>query len=370
MRTWSHRVIPACIAVLAACGHGEPFGVTDHSLDVPLSTTPPVRLTYNEGDDRTPSWLPDGSGVLYSSERLDAVDHDRCLLEMPASGGTVRRTICERAVAHEDSTDRFESPAVSAGGRIVFLRAVSTIGLQRGPVLHLMLGSAADPAAAAPVLPVPYFAPNQKTHYYLAQPHWLSDDRFVYVAQNKFYQGSSFLPDTFTTGLELVRAEVAGDAVTLSVIPGTDYASSVAPGGDEDTIVFTLGGDSKVYRQSLSTGERIVIHDFGIAGITRDVQLRGSTLVAVVGRSVLFQLEDPRGWIQRDEGGDLHVVDLGTGQGFVVSRAETLFRRPTLSPDGRHIVVEASPFAPVHVGPSSEFNATNHRPDLWLFDLQ
>ena len=38
--------------------------------------------------------------------------------------------------------------------------------------------------------------------------------------------------------------------------------------------------------------------------------------------------------------------------------------------DGRFIVVEASPFAPVHVGPDSDFNAPNHRPDLWLFDLQ
>jgi Tol biopolymer transport system component len=366
--TWRHSVL--VLIALVACSHGEPFGVTDHSLDDPFSATPPIRLTYNDGDDRTPSWLPDGSGVLYSSERLDAVDHDRCLLEMPAGGGTVRRTICERAVAHEDSTDRFESPAVSASGRIVFLRAVSTIGLQKGPNLHLMLGSAENPAGAAPVLPVPYFAPSQKTHYYLAQPHWLSADRFVYVAQDKFYQGSTFYPDTFTTGLELVRAEVVDDAVSLSVIPGTEYASSVAPGGDEDTIVFTLGGDSKVYRQSLSTGERSVIHDFGFAGIARDVQLRGNSLVAVVGRSVLFQFEDAHGWVQRDEGGDLHVVDLGTGQGFAVSRAETLFRRPTLSPDGRHIVVEASPFAPVHVGPDSEFNAPNHRPDLWLFDLQ
>ena len=355
---------------LAGCSHSEPFTATEPSLDVPFSATPPVRLTFNVGDDRTPTWLPDGSGVLYSSERLDAADHDRCLLEMPAAGGTVRRTFCERAVAHEDSTDRFESPAVSDGGRIVFLRAVSVIGLQKGPRLDLMLGSASDPAAAVPVFRVPYFAPSQKTHYHLAQPHWLSDDRFVYVAQDLFYQGSTFFPDTFTTGLELVRAEVAGDAVTLSVIPGTEYASSVAPGGDQDSIIFTLGGDSKVYRQSLTTGERSVIHDFGLAGIARDVQLRGNTLVAVVGRSVLFQFEEAHGWVQRDEGGDLHVVDLGSGQSLVVSRAETLFRRPTLSPDGRHIVVEASPFAPVHVGPESEFNAPNHRPDLWLFDLQ
>jgi hypothetical protein len=36
----------------------------------------PRRLTFNLGDDRTPSWLPDGSGIIYSSEREDRPDHD------------------------------------------------------------------------------------------------------------------------------------------------------------------------------------------------------------------------------------------------------------------------------------------------------
>ena len=356
--------------ILVACSHEEPFQPEDPALDGPFSSAPPVRLTFSEGDDRTPAWLPDGSGIIYSSERLDSPDHDRCLLVLPPSGGTVRSTFCERAVAHEDTTDRFESPAVNQDGRIVFLRAVSSIGLQKGPHMHLMLGSAASPAAAQPVTIVPYFAPSGKTHFYFAHPQWLGPSRFIYVAQDLFYQGSTFMPDTFATGLEIVRADLASDAVTLSVVPGTEHASSVAAGSDENSIVFTLGGDSRIYLQSLITGARTVMHDFGAAGIARDVQLRGNILVAVVGRSVLFQFEEAHGWVQRDEGGDLHIVNLATGATRVESRAETLFRRPALSPDGRHVVVEASPFAPVHVGPDSDFNATNHRPDLWLFDVQ
>lgn len=358
------------LLAMAACAHGEPFEVTDPALEAPFSATPPVRLTFSEGDDRTPAWLPDGSGIIYSSERLDSPDRDRCLLVLPPAGGTVRSTRCERAVAHEDTTDRFESPAVSAEGRIVFLRAVSSIGLQKGPRMHLMLGAASDPAAATPVTIVPYFAPSGKTHNYFSHPQWLGPNRFAYLAEDLFYQGSTFMPDTFATGMEIVRADLAGDAVALSVVPGTELASSVAAGGDENTIVFTLGGDSRVYRQSLISGERTVLHDFGAAGIARDAQLRGSILVAVVGRSVLFQFETAHGFVQRDEGGDLHVVNLATGSTRVESRLETLFRRPALSPDGRSVVVEASPFAPVHVGPDSDFNATNHRPDLWLFDLQ
>lgn len=360
----------ATIALALACSHGEPFAVEDQSRDTPFSSTPPVRLTFNDGDDRTAAWLPDQSGIIYSSERLDAIDHDRCLLVLPPGGGSVRRAACADA-AHEDSTDRFESPAVSPEGRIVFLRAVSTIGLQKGPAMHLMLGSIEDPAAAAPMTIVPYFASSGKTHYNVSRLQWLGAERFVYLAEDLFYQGSTFLPDTFSTGLEIGLGEiVGGDALALTVVPGTELASSVAAGPDDDTIFYTLGGDSRVYRQLLSTGERTVLHDFGAGNIARDVQVRGNTLVAVVGRSVLFQFEDAHGWVQRDEGGDLHVVNLAAGSTQSVSLEATLFRRPALSPDGRFIVVEASPYAPVHVGPDSDFNATNHRPDLWLFDLQ
>ena len=364
---------PSAFAVLLlalACSHGEPFAVEDQGSEVPFSATPPVRLTFSDGDDRTAAWLPDQSGIIYSSERLDAADHDRCLLVLPPGGGSAKRSICRRDPAQEDSTDRYEAPAVSAGGRIVFLRAVSTIGLQKGPAMHLMLGSIDDPAAAAEVTIVPYFASSGKTHFSVSHTQWLGPDRFVYLAEDLFYQGSTFLPDTFSTGLEIVRGDIAGDAVTLTVVPGTELASSVAAGPDDDTIYFTLGGDSRVLRQSLSTGERTIVHDFGGGVIARDVQVRGSTLVAIVGRSVLFQFEEAHGWVQRDEGGDLHVVNLATGASQSVSLEGTLFRRPALSPDGRFIVVEASPFAEVHVGPDPDFNAANHRPDLWLFDLQ
>ncbi len=212
----------APLLVSVACSHGEPFAVEDQSRAVPFSSVPPVRLTYNDGDDRTPAWLPDQSGIIYSSERLDALDHDRCLLVLPPGGGSVRRTMCEDAVAHEDTTDRFEAPAVSAEGRIVFLRAVSTIGLQKGPAQHLMLGSLDDPAAAVPLTIIPYFASSGKTHFNVSHTQWLAPERFVYLAEDLFYEGSTFLPDTFTTGLEIVRGDIAGDAVTLTVLRAGD----------------------------------------------------------------------------------------------------------------------------------------------------
>ena len=366
---------------LVGCRHGEPFTPADQGTDGPFTTGSPRQLTYSPGDDRTAAWLPDGSGIIYSSERLDRRDADRCLQILPPEGGSIRRTICNPVAVYDDSTDRYESPAVSTGGRIAYLRAISWIGLQKGPQLRLMLGRIEDPASAVEVTRVPYLATNGKTHSNVAQIRWLSPSRFVYLAEELFYEGSTFYPDTFTTGRDIVHGEVAGETATLTVVHGTDDASSVDVGDDDDTIYFTLGGDSRVYQRSLSTGAQSVIHDFG--DIVRDVQVNATTIVAVVGRSTPFScaseprgntvawvLEAAHGWVQRDEGGDLVIVDRNSGAETRLAECETLFRRPALSPDGRRVVVEVSPFAPAHLIADSDYNATNHRPDLWLIDLQ
>lgn len=358
----------AWLLLLAACDHGAPF-----TPELPVESGPfepgvPARLTYNGADDRTASWLPDGSALIYSSEELEGpADHDRCLRVMPSSGGTASRSICEQRPGHQDSTDVFQSPAVSPGGRLLYLRAVSRIGNQKAPRMELALATLDAPVPASVVTPVPYFASSGKTHSFVASPAWLDDNNVVYLAQYLWYQGSTFFPDTFATGLEIVHGSVSGDAATLTVVPATEEASSVAAGDQPGTVVATFGGDSKVYRVDLATGARTELWDFGAAGIARDAQVAGGKLVAIVGRSVLYQFEDAhQQFVQRDEGGDLHVVELSTGATEVFSFDETLFRRPALAPDGSRLVVEASPFAPVHVGPVSEYNALNHRGDLWL----
>jgi hypothetical protein len=107
-------VISAGLALIAAaCDHGAPFKPETPAPAPPFTSLFPRRLTFNLGDDRTPSWLPDGSGIIYSSEREDRPDHDRCLTILPAEGGTIRTRYCRVGPVHEDSTDVMESPAVS-----------------------------------------------------------------------------------------------------------------------------------------------------------------------------------------------------------------------------------------------------------------
>jgi hypothetical protein len=353
-----------------ACEHSSPAQPEQPPALPPFSSSPPVRLTFNRADDRTPSWLPDGSGIIYSSERQDRSDRDRCLTVLPPSGGTISATYCQLDPIHDDSTDLMESPAQHADGRLFYHRVISWVGQQKLGISGLVLGSREAPLQATLVQPLPYTASNGRFHSSIRTPQWIGRDSLLYLAELLFYEGSTFLPDTFYTGLDAAILDLSGSAPRVEVIPGTDDASGVALGEDGQTIYYTLGGDSRVYRRVLSTGEVTTVYDFGAGTIVRDPQVRGTRLVAVVGGSVLYRFEEAHGNVQRDEGGDLIFVDLSDGSRRLFASDSVLFRHPVISPDGSHVVVEVQPFAPVHSEPDSDFNATNHRADLWLFSLE
>jgi hypothetical protein len=307
---------------------------------------------------------------MYSSERQDRADHDRCLTVLPAEGGTILRQYCPTDLIQNDSTNLLESPAVSPGGRIFYHQVISWIGQQKLGASSLRLGNSNDPVPAPRLLWLPYTAPNGKIHSSIRSPAWTGPTTLVYLAEMLFYEGSTFYPDTFFTGLDVVRLDVGQGTPVLEVVPGTDYASSVSVTSESGVIYYTLGGDSRVYRRDLTSGAATTVFDFGAGNIARDVTLSGTHLVAVVGRSVVYQFETAHsGYVQRDEGGDLHFVDLRTGSDVVFATDSVLFRHPVFSPDGRRVVVEASPFAPPHTQPRSDYNATNHRDDLWLFEV-
>src|SRR2546428_8270258 len=85
------------IAGLAACEHTSPFHGGSYAPTGPLGSGSPVRLTYNPGQDLTPVWLLDGSGILSSRERTDRDDRDRCVARLPAVAGAVTGYVCDRS---------------------------------------------------------------------------------------------------------------------------------------------------------------------------------------------------------------------------------------------------------------------------------
>ena len=364
-----HLQLAGCVLVAAACEHSSAVQPDPYSPAPPFSALLPRRITFNTGDDRTPAWLADGSGIVYSTERQDRLDHDRCLAVLPPEGGTIRAMDCQLNPIHDDSTDLMESPAVNAAGGLFFHQVVSWVGQQKLGSSALMLGIADRPMQASVLRPLPYTAANGRLHSSIRVPQWIGVDSLVYLAEQVFYEGSTFYPDTFTTGLDVVLVDLSGGEPRFEVVPGTDYASGVDVSDDGASLYYTLGGDSRVYRRDLVSGVVTTINDFGAGNIVRDAQVRGNTLVAIIGRSVLYRFEDAHGYVQRDEGGDLMVVNLSTSESSRFSTDSVLFRHPAISPDGARVVVETQPYDTVHHEIVSEYNAPNHRADLWLFGL-
>src|SRR3982750_3229107 len=118
------------IALLGSlgCAHEEPFGAQRYDTDHPFSPGPPVRLTLNRGPDRGAAWLPDRSGILYSTQVPETFDHDVCLAVLPPGGGRQQSLTCELVPTGEQLTEAIESGAPSLDGRLAFFTASSNIG--------------------------------------------------------------------------------------------------------------------------------------------------------------------------------------------------------------------------------------------------
>ncbi len=334
----------ACgFAALAGCGHDAPYTFAVEPSSGPFQAGQMARLTFNLGDDLDPAWLPDGSAFLYTSERTDRIDHDRCFALMAATGGTVLRRICNTAPAADDSLDVFGYASPGPAGRLAFV--YTTFDLRRLTPYRsrdLVVGTLDSPLTRTDRLyDFPYKAPGGFPHYGASHIRWLSPTSFVYTGITDHYPEpcKDCRPDALTP-IQLVVVDFSAGPVTRP-LPNTIYASSVVS-PDPDTVLYTVLGDSRVYRQSISTGMTDVAFDFGFGVIARDIDLRGDRLVAVVGGDVNLVLLPGLGYVQYDDGGEVHVVSRLAGTDSVVNRGGPLLRHLALSPDGRVLLAESN----------------------------
>jgi hypothetical protein len=329
---------------LHGCGHTEPATAPPQGTDQPFDSTPPVRLTLNAGPERGASWLPDGSGIVYSTQQLDRRDHDVCLAVLPPTGGSQRELICDLSSTGADTTNAVETPVVAPDGRLAFLQLSTSIGGSNPFLSQIVVAPALDAANAQRVQHLPYTVPGEVEHSSATALAWIDTERLVYVGQAVSYRPacSSCPPDTLATGVKVALLDLSQSGGLPATVPGTDLASGVSTGASPDEIYYTIGGDTRVFHQVLSSGEVSVAHDFGAAGIARDVRVAGRRLVAVVGGHVTFGVDPVLGPTQWDSGGVLHLVDLDTGADQEL-RTSLYFRRPALSPAGDRVVAEGYP---------------------------
>jgi hypothetical protein len=322
------------LVALAACEHTAPFRSEDNGAGGPLIPGPIAQITFSPGQDVIPAWLPDGSAFIYTAERRDRVDRDRCFAFVPDDGGSISRYVC-RTSAADDSINVFEEAAIQ-GDSIAYVRTSTErflpgIGPDRQ---ELVVAAFADPNAARLLQRLPFTTPWGVTYDGVSYIGWLGTNRLVMVGDSVRYPRpcSNCAADTVRTGIEIVTMDFsAGGAAQLSIVPGTSGATSVSPGASGDTIYFTVAGDSRIHRYALSSGRGDFPHDFGSGRAVRDVRVANGVLVAVVDGHL-------------DDGGDLHVVLLANGAdsliGFPLGGPALWFQRPSLSPDAKTVVVQ------------------------------
>lgn len=366
------RAVTALLATWAvlACGHSDPFGTPPTTNTGPFQPGDPARLTLSPLQDLTPSWLPDGSGILYTFEALRSQQRDRCLGLLPARGGTRVDEICARSAGSLDSLDAFTGPAVSEGGRLAYVFAQSRPNTVNPDHSALRVSTLSAPGTYQDILPFPTNIAGLKVDG-VSHIRWLSETRLVFLALSISYPrpAPQAPPDTVPSGIAVCLIDLANAPGQPVLLAGTESATSVDVGPDPETLLFTRAGDGNVFHYDVASGTASVFYgNFSAFGITRDVRLRGDRLVAVVGGAVTYQDNPPLGRVQRDDGGLLFSANLRTGQGFQLPNASPAgeplyFRRPALAADGTIVaegyVVSFAPFGPPSVAPIG---------DLWLFD--
>ena len=367
--TTRRRCARASMLLLLAlgCGHEEPFAVEDHGPEGPFAAGEPTRLTFGNAVGE-PSWLPDGSAVVYAGGALTGVLTDRCLLVLPRTGGTITSEVCNAAPLG-DVVDTWANPAV-AGDRLAFHYQNSPRG-SPPTVRGIYVAPFAAPAVGAPVRSLPFLAADGVFYIEASHLTWLGSDELLFIGYSE--QTVLPCPDCDPIRVEYPLALLRGAAVpgaTFTPVPGIAFPTSVAAGATADEIYFTLAGDSRIYHQVLSTGTRTIVRDYGVEGIVRDVAYGAGRLAAIVGGKVRVWQELVGPLQSPDEGGHLHVIDPATSGDRRLTDDQRWFRRPALAASGTALVAEGyavtidqNPFAP----PGVLDTTVTSTGDLWLY---
>lgn len=280
-----HRLVVAAL-LTTACGHSDAFlGDVPPVIDEPFQAGTPVRVTFDPGMDRFPSFSPDGRSIVYSYQPTERDDRDRCIGIVPTNGGT-RRGVCYTHVDGDDRTDALEWPATNTDGALLFTHYVSQIGDRIPERGSLRLGTVAQPLPGRSLLSLPNSV-DGIGFTRIGPTRWASSTRFYFVAQDYLMMGSHAngnKKDTMYVGVALVRGDVTPSSASFAIVAETDSLSGFALSTGGDSIYFTRQNQRSLYAMSTSGGAAIVVYSATGIGrpVVRDPVRIGARIAVVV----------------------------------------------------------------------------------------
>ncbi len=239
-----HRLLLSLfIAAATACDHSQPFeleGTDPHGPFPRDSTTPLIqRLTFNTGDDRTPSVA--GDEVVFSRLEPTRSDGDRCIAFLPVIGGTLSRTECAGAAA-DTVRHVWLRPVVSTdGARIAYVAEESSAFRNPvAPTKRNLVVAAIDNINQAIAILNPLNTTDGMVGDF-RELEWVGSETVRFIGGIGSFNG--FTKDTVFTALGLFEWNVTTGSVAQIEGVTNPVAHTGAPDGG---IWFVSGPDSTV----------------------------------------------------------------------------------------------------------------------------
>jgi hypothetical protein len=235
----------ALVLAMAACAHSEPFEPGDPDTAGPVDHALPARLTFNVGDDRSPSGT--GDEVIYSRYDPARGTSAHCIAALPAAGGPLRATWCPPPPSPADTfVGTWLEPALSPDGRelaFVWQRgaAVSALGAWSH---HLVVASVDSPGVPRVVTMLAGFMPDGRRYNTAAKLSWVGGRVLFLAALDSIEKVKGGGAARFTDTAVVPRALFAMDPATgtPTPVPGGDSAVAYAPAPSGELWIARAGG--------------------------------------------------------------------------------------------------------------------------------
>jgi hypothetical protein len=233
------------LVAAAGCGHSDPFATDPPDPLGPSSSEVPRQLTFNAGDDRSPTVT--GSAAAYSRRVPGAPHGAACIAILPAEGGTLTAEFCPPEPSAADTfVSNWMEPALSPDGtRLAYVWRRSAPVSYLGAWSHDLAVAAAD-APGTPIMTrslVLHLADGRFANTAM-ELRWTDDTTVRYLAAfESIYKvkdgGASRYTDT--TLLPYVLMEMNARTSASRAVPGADTVSAYADDGAGGTWVARGG---------------------------------------------------------------------------------------------------------------------------------